>query len=230
VRTIVGYIAPVITSFRESAASPSKKLLDVCREVATIAEWSAYAAAEQLGPEALRKQFSDDFSDCAAEAPAVPYHDRLYEDPEAAKLYLEAGSVARELLERAVRKLVDEHWIAQARRAGQASPGRIDPTLLLSLNVAIAATTIDIECVEYLDLTFRPASADRFEELVQIVRDHDSRMDPRVDKIAEFRREVSTVLRKPVPEATFRKAMLEAGIASRWSVKGRKTGSPSHGK
>jgi hypothetical protein len=212
----------MITSFRGSAASPGKTLLDVCREGATVAEWISYAAAERLGPEALRKRFPDDFSDCSAEAPAVPYHERSYEDPEAAKLYLEARSVARELLERAVRKMVDEHWIAQARRAGQASSGRIDPTLLLSLNVAIAATTIDIEGVEYLDLTFRPASADRFEELVQIVRDHDLRMDPRVDKIAEFRREVSAVLRKPVPDATFRKAMLEAGIAPRWLRDGKR--------
>lgn len=229
-RSIVGYIGVVITNFRDSAVAPSKTLLDICREVATIAEWSAYAAAEQLGPEALRKQFPNDFSECAAEAPAVAYHDRPHDDPVAARLYLEARSVERELLERAVKKMVDEHWIAQARRAGQSSPGSIDPTLLLSLDIAIDATTIELEGVEYLDIAFRPASADRFEELVKVVRDHALRMDPRVDTIAEFQREVSAVLRKPVPEATFRKAMLEAGIASRWSVKGRKPGSPSHPK
>lgn len=229
-RAIVGYIGVVITNFRKSAVAPSKTLLDICREVATIAEWSAYAAAEQLGPEALRKQFPGDFSECAAEAPASAYHDRPHDDPVAARLYLEARSVERELLKRAVRKMVDEHWIAQARRAGQSSPGPIDPTLLLSMNIAIDATTIELEGVEYLDLAFCPASADRFEELVRVVRDHALRMDPRVDTIADFQREVCQVLGKPVSDSNFRKALSAAGIASKWSVKGRKPGSPSHPK
>lgn len=208
----------------------SRTLLDICREVATIAEWSAYAAAERLGPEALRKQFPDDFSECAAEATAVAYHGRPYHDPVAARLYLEARSVGRELLERAVRKMVDEHWIAQARRPGQASPVSINPMLLLSLNIAIDATAIELEGVEYLDLAFRPASADRFEELVQVVRDHALHMDPRVDTIADFQHEVCQILRKPVSDSNFRKALSAAGIASKWSVKGRKPGSPSHPK
>lgn len=219
-RTIVGYIGGVITNFRGSAVSASKTLLEVCREVATNAEWSAYAAAEKLGPDVLRKQYPDDFSECVAESPAVPYHDRPYEDPVAARLSLQSKSVQRELLKRAVKKMVDEHWIAQARRAGQASRGSIDPTLLLSLNVAIDATTIELEEVAYIDLTFRPPSSDRFEELVQLIRSHEPDMDPSRDTIPDFQREIEALTHKPISFANFKAAMHAAGVSSQCLARG----------
>lgn len=230
VRTIVGYIRVVTSNYRVSAVPPCVTLLNVCREIATAAEWAVYVAAERIGPEALRKQFPADFSECAPGASAIDYHDRPYDDPVAAQMFLKARSVEQALLERAVTKMVNEHWVAQVRRAGQTLPVSMDPTLLLSLKIPIDASTINLEGVEYLDLAFRPASADRFEELVQLVRHHDSRMDPRVDTIADFQRAVSANLPKPISREILRRAMMEAGVMSKWSAKGRKAGSPSHRK
>ncbi|WP_156362281.1 hypothetical protein [Sphingomonas sp. Leaf208] len=129
-----------------------------------------------------------------------------------------------------MKKIVNERWIAQARRAGQASRGPIDPTLLLSLNIAIDATTIEFEGVRYFDLVFRPPLADRFEELVQLIRNHEPDMDPSRDTIPDFQREIEALTHKPIALANFKAAMHAAGVSSRWFGKGRKAGSPSHQK
>jgi len=213
-----------------SAASCSRTLLEVCREQAADAEWLTYIAAANLGSEALRKEFADDFSECAPEASTVAYHDRPFADPHAAERYLAARNVARDLLGRAVAMMIDRHWKAEARRTGEAMPERIDMKLVLALGPAIDATTLEVEGVDYFGLTFRPPSADRFEELVQLIRDHEPRMDPRFDTIADFQQAIKTIVGRPVPTATFKEAMRAAPASPEWNRQGRRRGTTSNAK
>jgi hypothetical protein len=213
-----------------SVALCGKTLLDVCHEVATEAEWETYCAAQGLNFDALRRKFSDDCSECAFGAPKVEHSERPFDDSERAAVYLAGRAAARDLLGRAVRKMIDQHWKAQARRAGQAVSEPLDLTLVLRLDAAIDAMTIHIEEVEYHDLLFFPPSADRSDELVALIRDHESRMDPRSDKIEDFQREISALVGKPIALATFRSAMRLARVSPEWFAKGRKRGSPSYPK
>lgn len=214
-----------------SAAPQRRTLLDVCRFVGTEDEWGTRLAAKNLDYQALRKSFPEDFNECASSASSIAYHDRPYADPDAAMLYMEASRVSRQLLERAVAMMmIEHHWKAEVRRPGVPRREQIDLELVLTLDAAIDATTLNVEGVEYLDLSFCPPSADRFEDLVNLIRDHAPRMDPRVDKIADFLREITAIVGKPVPEETLRKAMRAADVSPLWFARGRKLGTGSHEK
>lgn len=213
----------------QSLSTPRRlTLAEVCQIVATDKEWHTHETAkkhlETSESNPLLRDYPDDFSDCAWDAPRVSYSERPYKDHDAAMMFLRAESLRNDLVAKALEWLEQNYWLARARKQEEVSHTDVSYDLLSGLQLSIDSESIKVDGRVYDELRFCAPYANTMKELVKLIGRIAPRMDPDYHIAEDFQAEVLSITGTPFPDTTIVDAMKQADLALGFFKAGRRRG------